>query len=425
MDRVIIIGTGVFGVSTADHIRQRWPTTQLSMISQPSRLAPSDDISKIVRVDYSNLERMTEAVETQRQWNSNGFSKLQSSIGRIVIYEQDDLAALQKINKAREELGMQRRQPSDSTLMRDTFGTTIAPESLTYVLAPDDGIVDWETCMSDARERAKKECRNSGGTFYESGVVTIVRDGAHIAALILENGERIEAVTAQIILAVGPWLAQVLAASDIALPPNGRTPTATGLFSYAVQLNDEQAEFFRKKPMVSHSGKAEFLPPAKGSVGKITWIHPFTNLHNSSVSRVEDLSESALAKNHMHKAIGWAREFLPALQGARIISITSFWDGVTETQDPIIARHPQFRNLVCAAGGSFNRAKDLPTIGSIVADVLSGQRVSDRYSWEPKTKYSHRNQPHLVGRGDFATMEKEAQQEGQNSGANQSPLAVI
>lgn len=145
----------------------------------------------------------------------------------------------------------------------------------------------------------------------------------------------------------------------------------------------------------------------------------------------------------MQKAIKWARDFLPALQGARIISVTSFWlvkpdgprvtsrtkflfrDGVTETQDPIIAKHPQYQNLTCAAGGSFNRAKDLPTIGNIVAKVLSDQPVSDRYSWKPETKYSHRDHSHLVGRGDFATMEKEAQTEGKYVETNRLPLAVI
>ena len=80
---------------------------------------------------------------------------------------------------------------------------------------------------------------------------------------------------------------------------------------------------------------------------------------------------------------------------------------------------------MCAAGGSFNRAKDLPTIGGIVANVLSGQPVSDRYSWDPGTRYSHRDHHHLVGRGDFATMEEEAQQEGLNSVVHQSSLVVI
>lgn len=257
MDEVIIIGTGVFGLSTAEHIRQIWPKTRLSIVSQPSRLAPSDDISKIVRVDYDNLERMTEAIEAQRQWNNDKFSKFHRTIGRIVIYEENDLVTLQKINDAREAHGLQKRKPSDSTLIRDTFGTTMAPESLTYVLAGDDGIVDWETCMSDARARAKKACTDSGGTFYESGVATLVKDGARITALTLKNGENIEAGSAQIVLAVGPWLAQVLTESGIPLPPKGRTPVATGLFSYAVQLNEEQVKDLANKPMVTHNVKGQ------------------------------------------------------------------------------------------------------------------------------------------------------------------------
>jgi glycine/D-amino acid oxidase-like deaminating enzyme len=325
MDKVIIVGTGVFGLSTADHIHQKWPTTQLSIVSRPSPLAPSDDISKIVRVDYNNVERMTEAVEAQKQWNSDRFSRYQRSIGRVVIYEQDDVASVQKINEAREELGLQSREPGGSTLMRDKFGTTTAPESLTYVSAADDSIVDWEPCISDARERTKKACTDSGGTFYESGVASLVKDGARITSLILENGEKIEAGNAQIVLAVGPWFTQLLAASDIALPPDGRTPVATGLFSYGVRLSEEQTEFFRDKPMISHHGQGDFLPPTRGCVGKITWVEPFTNLHGSTLSRVEDLSNSALSKYHMHKTIEWARELLPALQGASIASVRSYW----------------------------------------------------------------------------------------------------
>lgn len=258
MGEVIIIGTGVFGLSTADHIRQRLPAIQLSIVSRPSHITPSDDISKIVRVDYNNLERMKEAVKAQEQWDSNkNFSKFQRRIGRIGIREQDDLAAIQEINQAREELGFQKRQPGGSTLMRDTFGTTTAPESPAYILASDDSIVDWKTCMSETRERAKKACTDSGGTFYESEVATIVKDGdgARITALTLENGKSIEVANAQVVLAVGPWLAQVLVASGIPLPPSGRTPVATGLFVYTVQLNDEQVKFFRDKPMVTHNGK--------------------------------------------------------------------------------------------------------------------------------------------------------------------------
>jgi len=77
--------------------------------------------------------------------------------------------------------------------MRDAFGEAVTLEPLAYILALDDTIVDWKACMCDARERAKKACMDSGGIFYESGVATTAKEGAYITAIILEDGERIEA----------------------------------------------------------------------------------------------------------------------------------------------------------------------------------------------------------------------------------------
>ncbi|KAJ5806870.1 hypothetical protein N7474_010462 [Penicillium riverlandense] len=394
MDRIIIIGTGLFGLSTADHVRKRYPATPLSIISRPSPLAPSDDIAKIVRVDYNNVDRMTEAVELQKQWNNDHFTDGYRKIGRVTIFEHGDFATIDQINKAREKLSLPRRETSGNELMQDRFGTKTAPESLIYVFNSDDAIVDWELIISQARARARAACVDSGGSFYESEVTTLVHDNdkGRIIEVVLKNGVRIQTETAQVILATGPWLGQDLATSGISLPPSGRTPTANGLFAYAVQLNDDQAEYFRNRP-----------------------IH------------VEDLSSSALAKSHMYKAIAWARKFLPALRGARITSVTSFWDGITQTHDPIVARHPQLQNLVCAAGGSFNRAKDLPTIGNIVADVLDGQPVHDRYGWDPEMRYSHHDEPSLLSRGDFAAMDEQAKGDLEQGPVvpEQSCLAVI
>jgi glycine/D-amino acid oxidase-like deaminating enzyme len=149
MDRIIIIGTGVFGLSTADYVRKRYPDTQLSIISRPLRLAPSDDIAKVVRIDYTSPERMTEAMEAQRQWTSNDiFAKVYRSIGRIVVYKHNNLAIYREINTAREELSLLGRQASGSELMEEQFGTTMAPESPVYVLNSDDAIVDWELYIS-------------------------------------------------------------------------------------------------------------------------------------------------------------------------------------------------------------------------------------------------------------------------------------
>lgn len=305
------------------------PAIQLIIISYPSHLAPSDDIAKIVRVDYNNVDRMTEAVKLQKQWKNDHSTDVYRNIGRITIFEQSDSATIDQINNAREQLSLPRRETSGNELMQEHFETTRAPEELLYVFNSDDAIVDWELIMSEARRTAEMACVESGGSFYNSGVTSLVHDNDKglITAVMLDNGERIETETAQVVLATGPWLHEDLATCGIRLPPRERTPTAIGLFAYAVQLSDQQAERFRNKPMVSHQGRAEFLPPptTHGSYGKLTWIEPFTNLCGSAISRVEDLSKSALAKSHMYKAIEWARDFLPGLEGARITSVTSFW----------------------------------------------------------------------------------------------------
>jgi hypothetical protein len=72
--------------------------------------------------------------------------------------------------------------------------------------------------------------------------------------------------------------------------------------------------------------KAEFLPPVDGDIAKVTWVEPFTNFQDGfAYSRVEDLSDSKLAKARMWKMIAWVHKFLPRLKGAKVISVTSFW----------------------------------------------------------------------------------------------------
>ena len=197
---------------------------------------------------------MEEAVEAERHWDS-AFPNLRRTVGRISMYDPADLETLSTINTTREKLGLQRRQPPTSTLIASVLGSETVPESLTCVLASDDSIVDWVTCMSRARERAKAACERNGGILYESGVKTILKDDTRVTTLILENGQKISAAGAQVVLAVGPWLAGVLHASGISPPPSGRTPIATCIFAYTVRLSDEQADSFRTKPMVSHQGK--------------------------------------------------------------------------------------------------------------------------------------------------------------------------
>src|SRR5690606_1960258 len=122
------------------------------------------------------------------------------------IYESGDTTHTD-INEARQNLQLSARPAFGPELMEQIFETTSAPEALTYVYNDDDMIIDWQSCISQARQRASAACNGTGGRMYENGVKTLVHRDSRVTEIVLDNDERIEAATAQIVLAPGPWLA--------------------------------------------------------------------------------------------------------------------------------------------------------------------------------------------------------------------------
>lgn len=86
---------------------------------------------------------------------------------------------------------------------------------------------------------------------------------------------------------------------------------------------------------------------------------------------------------------------------------------MTGTQAPLIARHPVIENVILACGGSYTRAKDLPTDGAYVAGLLLGAAGPERFSWNglASTEADH---PHLVGHADFESLEAQAKEDLSN-----------
>jgi hypothetical protein len=63
--------------------------------------------------------------------------------------------------------------------------------------------------------------------------------------------------------------------------------------------------------------------------------------------------------------------------------------------------------LIIAGGGSYNHAKDAPTIGRTIVQVTEGVTETD-YGWDPPIYENPCNQPHLLTDNDFMELEREA-----------------
>lgn len=72
---------------------------------------------------------------------------------------------------------------------------------------------------------------------------------------------------------------------------------------------------------------AEFLPPTTDDgKAKITSVSSFTNVGSgSTLSYARDLSRSNLAILRMLEMKDWALEYIPALKGAKITDLLSYW----------------------------------------------------------------------------------------------------
>jgi sarcosine oxidase/L-pipecolate oxidase len=69
----LIVGAGVFGASTALHLKRSKPQARVTLIDRllPNPAAASSDLSKIIRADYADIFYMELALEAQLAWQND------------------------------------------------------------------------------------------------------------------------------------------------------------------------------------------------------------------------------------------------------------------------------------------------------------------------------------------------------------------
>ena len=74
----IIVGAGMFGLSTALHLATSEPDATIYLVDRtpcPNPSAASSDLNKIVRADYDDIFYMRLALEALHEWNTSSLYK--------------------------------------------------------------------------------------------------------------------------------------------------------------------------------------------------------------------------------------------------------------------------------------------------------------------------------------------------------------
>lgn len=356
----VVVGAGVFGLTTALELRARGhAVTVVDPGPVPHPLAESTDISKVVRLDYGADADYTElgerALEGWRRWNASWPRPLFHETGVTFLaraplqpgsFEHDSYALLTRRGHPLERLN----------------ATEIAARFPAY---RPGAMVDGYF--------------NPIGGWAESGAVIaqLAREAA-ANGVVLDAGHQVdtlEQVDADlIIVCAGAWVPRLLPELAPSLHPIGQPvfhlrPADPTLF--------EAARFPVFGADISQTGYYGF-PVTPDGIVKIA-------NHGTGVAVARD-EDRVVDAAHEAALRAFLATTFPALVDAPIVGrrLCVYCDTVDEHF--WIARHPQRPNLVVATGGSGHAFKFAPVLGALIADIALGvaHPLAHRFRWRPE-----------------------------------------
>ncbi len=367
----LIIGAGIFGLTTAIELKDRGQQTAVIDPGPiPHPLAASTDISKVVRMEYGTDEQYMDMVETAvegwHNWNHEFKTTLYHETGVTMFtkqpmapggYEYESYQMLLKRGHTPERLdayGINRRFPMWKawSYVDGFFHST-------------GGYAESGRVVSALVERARKK----GIALLEGeSVQEIVQTAGRATAVRTQTGNTYSAAT--FIVAAGAWTSQLV--PDL-----------------APMMKSTGHPVFHLKPASPHL----FTPPNfvvfTGDIARTGWygfpFHPsagVVKIANHGIGQMLHPSndERIVSETDEENLRSFLAETFPALVQAPITYTRRCLYCDTLDEHFWIDYHPEVEGLFVAAGGSGHGFKFAPVLGSLVADAV--ERKANR--WLPK-----------------------------------------
>ncbi|KAI9738874.1 MAG: hypothetical protein M1818_005187 [Claussenomyces sp. TS43310] len=403
---ILIVGSGVFGLTTAHALSQRsaYQNTTIIILDRspfPVHDGSSIDTSRIIRADYSDAAYSSLAASAQSQWRQTSPSGLggesrYSESGLVLVAD----AGHQGERYVRDSFG------NVSTMMKET-GDSDAVQELTSrkeieaMVGTGGGAGDWgyinrrsgwadaEASMRWLHERVQA---NGRVEFAYGEVTSLLRDGKRVHGVKLKDGSEMKAEL--VVLATGAWTGALV---DL----RGRA-TATGQVLAYLDITQEEQDRLSKMPVLLNMSTGLFIIPPRDRVLKVARHgYGYSNmLRIPNPDGEVDTIEVSLPRTKRDDPRQWIpaegeracrqalAEMVPWLADRPFVQTRICWYTDTPTGDFLIAYHPHFEGLFLATGGSGHGFKFLPCIGDKIADCIQGRcpvEFREKWAW-PKER---------------------------------------
>ncbi|KAI2793176.1 hypothetical protein POX_b03226 [Penicillium oxalicum] len=393
---ILIVGGGVFGLSTALSLRERHPTAQITVVESapiPNPHGSSVDTSRIVRADYASAAYSKLANAAIKQWRSTawGAEGRYTQNGLLLVYPGDGASAQAY---ARKSFANVRAIEGDNVIFlpskKDVLDVVPAYGEDLDVAA---GYVNWGSGWSDAAAgvRYAKQRLDADGQvkFKRAEVDTLLYDysGARprVSGVSLVGGETLEADL--VILATGAWTGRLVDMRGKAV--------ATGQAIAYIKISDAEQKALEHLPTILNFATGIFIIPPRDNLLKIArhaygYRNPTTVPIPGANRTGETMAVSIPATDvpvpmEGEEAFREAlKQLLPRLADRPFVQTRLCWYTDTPKGDFIISYHPECDGLFLATGGSGHAYKFFPVIGDKIVDALEGTlepELRDLWTW--------------------------------------------
>lgn len=373
---VVVVGAGVFGAWTAWHLAHRGQRVLLvDAYGAAHSRASSGGESRIIRMSYGADEIYTRwSLRSLSQWKELFVStgqKLFVPTGVLWLSGEND----QELSKSKEVL--KRYNIAHHVLDRPELESRYPQVNFSAVtqgvLEPESGVLLARRAVACVVEDALRL-----GAKFNIVHIQPPTGGAALDSLTASNGDRIRAD--QFVFACGPWLGKLF-------------PELLGPRIFPTR----QEVFFFGSP----AGDARFAPPHLP-----TWlfqedeVYGMPDIESRGLKLARDRHGERVdpdAQSRLASPAGaeWAKAYVakrfPALKNAQIAETRVCQYENTSNGDFLLDRHPRWRNVWLAGGGSGHGFKHGPAVGEYLAgQLLDGTPSEPRFSLQSKSTRQQR-----------------------------------
>ncbi|CZR58698.1 related to FAD-dependent oxidoreductase [Phialocephala subalpina] len=398
---IIIVGAGIFGLSTALAISRRYPSTKTTIIDRltpPVEDGSSVDTTRCIRADYADPIYARLAHEAQQKIEADPDLKPHYFKQGMTFVCDGKPSRFNDIWNAQVELA-RARHAQEKIVQMDTSqevferihgaGAELPTEeklargkrwNKAYCNL-DDAFIDAKECVRIYYER----CLAQPSVTFQCGVAVErlqVVDGV-AKGVVLEDGRIIEAE--KVLVAAGAWSPKLVYLE-------GRMYSSAIEVAWIKVTREEEKRWKNMSITTNLSTGLNVFPPYNGEVKVLRRSAGYCNTvemqHPEEKEKMIEVSLPRTSITHPGTAIPKEaeklmredlKEIMPGL-AERAFDRTK----LSPTADFLIAKHPRIGGLHAVTAGSAHAWKFLPIIGDLVVDSMEGRlepELAEKWAW--------------------------------------------